>query len=108
MPAETVYDDGQVRLDDTGITIRRYYFPTGGDKHVPYASIIRFGTRKLDWSINRASVWGTFSTNTWMPLDIRRRNKRTAIILETGALIRPVITPDRPDEVLAILRDRIA
>ncbi|MBD8506855.1 hypothetical protein HT102_10180 [Hoyosella sp. G463] len=108
MPADSAYDDGQVRLDETGITIRRYYFPTGGDKHIPYSSVTRFGTRRLDWSLNRASIWGTFSTNTWMPLDVRRRNKHTAIILDIGALIRPVITPDRPDDVLAILRARVS
>ncbi len=108
MPAETLYDDGQVRLDDTGITIHRYYFPTGGDKRIPYSRIVRFGTRRLGWLSGRARAWGTLGTNTWMPFEARRRHKKTAIILDTGQATRPVITPDRPDEVLALLRERVS
>ena len=34
-----LYDDGQVKLSFDGLTIRRYYFPTGKSKHVSYAEI---------------------------------------------------------------------
>jgi len=36
---DVLYDDGGVVLDDDGLTIRRYYFPWAGPKHIPYSAI---------------------------------------------------------------------
>ena len=36
---QALYDDGLVTLDADGLTIRRYYFPLGTSKRIPYVQI---------------------------------------------------------------------
>jgi hypothetical protein len=39
MMKQVLYDDSLVKLDLDGLTIRRYYFPLGTSKRIPYAQI---------------------------------------------------------------------
>jgi hypothetical protein len=36
---EPLYEDFGLRLDEDGITIRRYYFPLAGSKRIAYSEI---------------------------------------------------------------------
>ena len=36
-----MYDDGRIALDGEGVTLRRYYFPTGASKHILLATRAR-------------------------------------------------------------------
>jgi hypothetical protein len=43
----------------------------------------------------------------WFPLDIRRGGKQTLPVLELGRRVRPCISPEDPDRVIELLRDRV-
>jgi hypothetical protein len=93
---EALYEDSGLRLDEDGITIRRYYFPLASPKRIPYSEIN-----------GKGRVWGAGDPRYWFPLDIRRGSKQTLLVLELGHRVRPCISPDDPDRVIDLLRDRV-
>jgi hypothetical protein len=101
-----LYDDGRIELDQGGITIRRYYFPFGASKHIPYGRIRDVQERRLTATFGKGRLWGSGDLRHWVPLDLRRPWREKALVLTVGTWVQPVITPDDPDRVLAILRDR--
>jgi len=105
---QDLYDDGLVQLDADGLTIRRYYFPLGTSKHILYAQIK--GVQQLPMGLwtGKGRLWGSGDLRHWFPLDLRRPWKEKALILDIGTWVRPVITPDDPDQVLALLQERIS
>lgn len=93
------YDDGLVACTDDVLLIRRYYFPTGTSKRVPYTKIRSI--RRCPASKGR--IWGTGDFTHWHNLDVQRPHKDTGLIIDTGHRLTPVITPDDPDEVVRVL-----
>lgn len=98
-----LYDDGRVALDESGITLRGYYFPFGQSKHIPYRSIREVRTAPLTWLTGKGRLWGTTSPAFWFPLDLSRPRKTTLVVLDTGAWVKPAFTPDDPAQVQAII-----
>lgn len=96
------YDDGLVACAADALLIRRYYFPLGTQKRVPYAEI-RSAHR---CPAAKGRIWGSGDLIHWHNLDTRRAHKDTGLIIDTGHLIKPVITPDDPDEVIKVLAGR--
>ena len=88
------------------MTIHRYYFPFGGDKHVPYDAIRRAEDREMGPLTGKWRIWGMGAPPYWLHLDGSRPKKDRCIALDVGATIRPTVTPDNVDAVLAILRDK--
>ena len=101
------YDDGGIRCDDQGLTIRRYYL--WGPKQIPYTSIR--GVERLPLtganSVRRWRIWGSGDFVHWWNLDSQRPKKSMALVIDTGHHVRPTITPDDPDAVERILAERI-
>jgi hypothetical protein len=104
---DSPYDDGLAVLDDQGITLRRYYFPTGGPKHIPYARIRNVEVRPMGWLTGRGRVWGTGGLGYWLPLDLSRLHKDKLVVLDLGLRTKPAFSPDDPDRVVAIVRRRL-
>lgn len=100
------YDDGRVLLDDSGVTLRRYYFPLFAAKRIPYAEIRGVTRRPVTWRFGKFRAWGTDHPRYWMPLDVLRWRRPTVVALDLGSAVRPAFTPDDPDRVLQILRER--
>ena len=98
------YDDGLAVLDDHGVTLRRYYFPTAAPKHIPYGRIRSVEVRAMGWLTGRARIWGTGSPAYWLPLDFSRLRKDKLVVLDLGGRIKPAFSPDDPDRVVAIIR----
>jgi hypothetical protein len=99
------YDDGIIACDTDGLVIRGYYFPWGS-KHIRYGEIkgldrVTMSTLKGQWRI-----WGTGNFHYWANLDTKRSKKKVAFIVDSGKSVKPFITPDDPDAVEAIIRDR--
>ena len=97
------YRDRWIECTDTDIRIRGYYFPWG-TKRIPYEairSVRRVETRALR---GKGRIWGTANPRYWASLDPARPRKRTALILDVGAWVRPFLTPDDPDAVESIIR----
>jgi hypothetical protein len=98
----TDYDDGRVACTDQGITIRHYYFPAG-PKHIPYQAIRE--VRQVPMSfMGKARILGSGDFIHWFNFDPKRPRKKIALIVHLDGRIRPVMTPDDPDRMIADLR----
>ena len=104
---DVLYDDGGIALDEHGLTIRRYYFPWGGPKRIPYANIRRVVARPMGWLTGKGRGWGTAHPGYWFPLDLRRAGKNTLLVVDLGRRVKPCITPDDPDRVMQLLHGRV-
>jgi hypothetical protein len=102
-----LYDDRLVKLDQTGITLRYYYFPLGLSKHIAYAHIRQAHRTSMGLLTGKGRLWGSGDLRHWAPLDVRRPSKDTAIVLDLGKPVQPVFSPDDPGQVLTILREHI-
>ncbi|HET9168393.1 MAG TPA: hypothetical protein VFN97_03120 [Actinospica sp.] len=97
------YDDGVIRCDDQGLTIRRYYL--WGAKRIRYAAIE--DVQRIPLAVHRWRIWGSGDFVHWWNLDRRRPGKDTALVLHlAGKRVLPTITPDDPDAVERILAGR--
>ncbi len=105
MMKQVLYDDGLVQLDLDGLTIRRYYFPLGTSKRISYARIKGVQEKHMGALTGKGRLWGSGDLRHWFPLDPRRPQKEKALVLDVGKWLRPVITPEDPDRVLALLQE---
>jgi hypothetical protein len=105
--AEVLYDDGRVVLDRDGITLRRYYFPLGTSKRIPYDRILGVQAQRMGWLTGKGRGWGSAHPRYWLPLDTSRPNKDTLLVLDLGGYVKPACTPDDPTQVLEILAQHI-
>jgi hypothetical protein len=104
---EALYEDSGLRLDEDGITIRRYYFPLAGSKRIAYSDIQSIKSEQMTWNSGKGRIWGAGDPRYWFPLDIRRRRKQTLLVLGLGRRVRPCISPDDPARVIGLLRERV-
>ncbi len=98
-----LYDDGRISCDETAVIIGWYY--PWGRKRVPYATIRGVTERRLSGVRGRWRVWGSGDLVHWYNLDGNRPRKTVALELDTGRRVRPVITPDDPAAVAAIIAE---
>lgn len=108
MTEQSDYDDGLVRLDERGITLRRYYFPWAGAKVVPYDEIKAVRVRPTGVRTGAWRIWGSGDFRHWFGLDVHRRSRSQVVDLDVGQWVHPSCTPADPDRMLAILRGRVA
>lgn len=100
-----LYDDGRIALDDEGLTISHYYL--WGSKRLAYSSIRSVKRHPLTPVGGKWRIWGSGDLVHWWNLDPERRRKATALELDVGGRVRPMITPDDPDEVERLLNERL-
>lgn len=101
-----LYDDGRVRLDDQGVTLSTYYFPSRASKLIRYAEIRAVTERANTWLTGKGRAWGSGDFRHWLPLDWQRHKRPTLMVLDLGAWVRPAFTPDDPQTVQRLLRER--
>lgn len=99
----TGYDDGRVKLSDDEIIIRHYYLM--GRKHIAYRAIRQVVLAPLGY-LGRWRIHGSGDLVHWFNFDPGRPRKSTALVLYLDGRIRPVLTPDDPDRVVAELAAR--
>jgi hypothetical protein len=104
---EALYEDAGLVFDENGITIRRYYFPLAAPKRIAYNKIRGIRAKPISWASGIARFWGASHPRYWFPLDVHRASKQTLLILELGRWVRPCITPEDPDKVIALLKTRV-
>jgi hypothetical protein len=99
------YDDGAIRCDDQGLSIRRYY--PWGTKRIRYTSIEGVETLPLTGpqKVRKWRLWGSGDFVHWWNLDPRRPQKSVALVIDVGRRIRPTITPDDPTAVARTLTE---
>ncbi|MFE3289131.1 hypothetical protein [Rhodococcus sp. NPDC059234] len=102
-----LYEDGTVRLDDRGVTIRHFYFPFVS-RFLPYERIESVHLGALPDIGGRWRIWGTTDFSYWYSLDLRRPVKTMAIVLEIWGWGRPAFTPKDPDTVASMISAGLA
>ena len=108
MGGVSLYEDGTVKIDDRGVTVKRYYFPTFRSKFVSFAEIRSVSTGVMSAIGGRWRLWGTSDFEYWFNLDTKRPRKDIAVTIDTGDRISAALTPDDPDRVVEIVRSRVA
>jgi hypothetical protein len=103
MSESTLYDDGRIACDRTGLLIRRYY--PWGDKRILYASIRSI--KCLPLGIRRWRLSGAGDLVHWWNYDPDRPEKQIALDIDTGHRIHPTITPNDPRTVERILNEHV-
>ena len=98
------YEESTLRLDDEALTLKAYYFPFGS-KRIPYERIRAAKRRPMGWGTGKLRIWGTGHPRLWLNRDWRRTKKDEALVLDVGAYVRPVTSPDDPERVAAILAE---
>jgi hypothetical protein len=97
------YDDGLITCDDDALVISRYDMFLR-PRRIPYRAI-RSATRfeMTRWR-GKWRIWGSGDLRHWFNYDRNRPNKQVAFVLDVGKKMLPVITPDKPEQVAAVLR----
>lgn len=106
MTNQTLYDDGRVSCDESGITLR-WYFPWGS-KRIPYRSIRSVRLMELSPVRGKWRIWGSGDFVHWYNLDPGRPGKDTGIEIDVGRRVLPTITPDDAQAVARIITDHLA
>ncbi len=90
----------------TELQIRGYYFPWG-TKHVAYRQIK--GVRRVEMGLltGKGRIWGTASPGYWASFDPRRPTENVGLVLDLGKRVKPFITPDDPETVERLVRERV-
>lgn len=97
-----LYQDDWISCTDEAIVIRCYYF--WGPKTIPYAAIRSARLVDIGPGHGTGRIWGTANPRYWASLDPGRSRKNAALILDVGAAVSPVITPDDVARVAEIIR----
>jgi hypothetical protein len=105
----TGYEDDQIVCDDTGVVIKRYYFPWGA-KRIPYADINDVESLSLTGlnRVRRWRIWGSGDFQHWWNFDPRRPSKTAALVLDLGKAVRPTVTPDDPERAFQVIHEHLA
>ena len=99
------YRDRWIECTPGDVVIRGYYFPWG-TKRIPYSRIRGVRRVRLGVPRGKARIWGTANPRYWASLDPRRPSKKTGLVLDLARAVRPLITPDDPAAVEALIRER--
>jgi hypothetical protein len=99
------YSDARVQCTSSGVRIAGYYFPWGA-KTIAYDSVRDVRRVALGALRGRARIWGTANPGLWANFDPGRPKKTIGLILDLGKKVKPFITPDDPEAVEAIIRER--
>ncbi|RZA08338.1 MAG: hypothetical protein EOP11_05130 [Proteobacteria bacterium] len=100
------YEDKHLKLDADGITINAYYFPLATKKFIPWQDMRSAQELFVSAATGKYRVWGMGLKPHWFHRDLRRFERSKAFVLDAGAFFKPVITPEQPGPVQAILRAR--
>jgi hypothetical protein len=105
--AAALYEDRWITREPDRLIIRGYYFPFGR-KTIAYRSIQNVTPRPLTAFSGSWRIWGSTDFRHWFHLDPGRPRKKTALVLDLGKRVLPVITPDDSERVAAIIAQQRA
>jgi hypothetical protein len=75
-----------------------------GTKRIPYSWIRSVQRVSMGAFTGRVRIWGTAGPQLWAGLDPKRTAKREALVLDLGDRIKPFLTPDDADAVVAAIQ----
>jgi hypothetical protein len=101
-----LYRDRWIECTSEALIIHWYYFPFG-KKTIPYGRIQGIREIQMEAFTGKWRIWGSGDLRHWWHLDPGRRHKDQALVLDLGADIVPVITPDDAAQVKNIIESRL-
>jgi hypothetical protein len=105
----TIYKDKLIEVTDQEVVFHRYYFPFGGDKHVPLSQIESIQVRQPSVFGGSWRLWGSgdLRMRTWFPLDNKRPSRDRLFIASLRNSSRRIgFTAEDSQKVTSILRER--
>lgn len=99
------YNDGRVECTADALVLHAYYFPMGS-KRIAYSRIRSIQRVDLSAMRGRGRIWGTANPRYWANLDPGRPGKKVGLVVDCGSSVKPLVTPDDPDAVEALVRER--
>jgi len=103
----TIYQDKLIEITDQEVVFHRYYFPFGGDKHVPFSHIESIQVRQPSFFGGSWRIWGSGDFLTWFPLDGRRPSRDKIFLASLRNSYRRIgFTVEDSQTVASILRER--
>lgn len=102
----TLYKDGLIEITDQEVVFHRYYFPFGGDKHVPLGQIESVQVRRPSIFFGSWRIWGG-GPRTWFPLDGARPCRDTIFVaFVRGCFLRIGFTVEDSKRATEVLKER--
>jgi hypothetical protein len=104
----TLYKDGLIEIADQEIVFRRYYFPFGGDKHVPLSQIESIQARLPSFFGGSWRLWGSgdLFCRMWFPLDGARPSRDTIFVAVLSGRYRRIgFTVEDSKKVTGVLKE---
>jgi hypothetical protein len=103
----TTYKDGLIEITDQEVVFHRYYFPFGGDKHVPLSRIENVQARPPSFFGGSWRIWGSGDFRTWFPLDGARPNRDRIFVASLRDSSRRIgFTVEDSQKVMSVLKER--
>src|ERR1017187_9278515 len=103
----TLYKDGLVEVTDQEVVFHRYYFPFGGDKHVPFSQIESVQVTQPSVFGGSWRIWGSGNFRTWFPLDGGRPGRDRIFVASLRNSSRRIgFTVEDSKKVTSVLKER--
>jgi hypothetical protein len=103
----TIYKDRLIEVTDEEVIFHCYYFPLGGDKHVPLAHIENVQIKQPSFFCGSWRLWGSSGFRIWFPLDYRRPSRDRIFIASLRGNSRRIgFTVEDSQKVADILKER--
>jgi hypothetical protein len=103
----TIYKDKLIEITDQEFIFHRYYFPFGGDKHVPLSQIESIQVRQPSFLGGSWRLWGTGDFRTWFPQDNKRPSRDRIFIASLRDSSRRIgFTVEDSKKVTSVLKER--
>lgn len=108
LPSDVLYDDSYVRLTETQVIIKKYYFPFANPKTINYADIERCATgAQLGLTAMDYKTWGmSLSPIWWACGPILRGDKVNLVITVRNKWPSCGFTVENLDAVMQVLREK--
>ena len=107
LPSDVLYDDQYVRLTETQVIIKKYYFPFGNAKRIDYGAIESCATDKqLGIGMLEYKAWGMALSSIWWAWGGMRQDKSNLVITVRDCWPRCGFCVADMAKVQAILRDK--
>jgi hypothetical protein len=103
----TIYKDSLIEVTDEEIVFHRYYFPLGGDRHVPLSQIESVQVRQPSFLGGSWRLWGTGDFRTWFPQDNKRPSRDRIFVASLRNSYRRIgFTVEDSQMVTTIFKER--
>ena len=103
----TIYKDSLIEITDQEVVFHHYYFPFGGDKHVPLSQIEAVQVWRTSFLGGSWRLWGTGDFRTWYAQDNKRSSRdRTFIACLRHHFLRVGFTVEDSKPVMNFFRER--